>query len=132
MSADELDSATAQIRTVAREWAAAMVSNNPDRIAAFMTQDWVIVSESGIATRDEFLAHLTSGRLTHSAMDEASEPRIRVYNDMAVYTVRATNTAHYDDVQFEADEWTTDVFVRRGSGSGWRCVLSHITATGPE
>ncbi|MFI6866276.1 nuclear transport factor 2 family protein [Nocardia sp. NPDC050406] len=119
------DSAHTELTATARDWARAIVSNDPARIAHFMAEDWVIVSDSGIGTRADFLAHIAAGRLTHSAMDMVSEPRIRVYGDAAVITVRATNTAHFEDERFDADEWTTDVFHRRDGE--WRCVLSHIT-----
>ena len=125
MTGEEFDFA-AEIRAVAQGWADAMVSNDPERIARFMADEWVIVSDSGITTRLEFLDLISSGGLTHSAMDEVGEPRIQVYGDTAVYTARVTNTAHYQGERFVADEWTTDVFVR--GGSGWRCVHSHITA----
>lgn len=123
------DSAHAELLEIARDWAVAIVSNDAARIAHFMADDWVIVSESGIATREEFLAFLTSGDLTHSAMDMVGEPRIRVYGDTAVVTARATNIAHYKGDRFDADEWGTDVFLRRDGE--WRCVLSHLaTAKG--
>ncbi|MEV4876479.1 nuclear transport factor 2 family protein [Streptomyces cyaneofuscatus] len=112
-------------------WAAAIVANDAERIAAFMADEWVIVSESGITDRDTFLAFVTSGDLTHSAMQAITPPRIRVHGDTAVVTARITNTAHYGGDRFDADEWTTDVFVRRNGH--WRCVLSHITpAAAPE
>lgn len=107
------------------EWAAAIVANDAERIAAFMADEWVIVSESGITDRDTFLAFVTSGDLTHSAMQAITPPRVRVHGDTAVVTARITNTAHYGGDRFDADEWTTDVFVRRDGH--WRCVLSHIT-----
>jgi hypothetical protein len=44
-------------------------------------------------------------------------------------TGRVTNTAHHRGQRFDADEWTTDVFVRRDGR--WLCVLSHITAAAP-
>jgi hypothetical protein len=59
-------------------------------------------------------------------MDAISEPRVRTYGETAVVTVRATNTAHFRGERFDADEWTTDVFVRRDGR--WLCALSHITA----
>ncbi|MEU0162600.1 nuclear transport factor 2 family protein [Streptomyces sp. NPDC006261] len=107
------------------EWAAAIVANDAERIAAFMADEWVIVSESGITDRETFLAFVASGDLTHSAMQAITPPRIRVHGGTAVVTVRITNTAHYGGDRFDADEWTTDVFVRRDGH--WRCVLSHIT-----
>ncbi|MFG2552733.1 nuclear transport factor 2 family protein [Streptomyces sp. NPDC048581] len=114
-----------RLAALAHAWAEAMVSNDPTRIADFMADDWVIVSESGISTRAQFLTYVESGDLTHSAFQLVGEPRIQVYGDSAVLTARVTNTAHYQGERFDADEWTTDVFVRRDDG--WRCVLSHIT-----
>ena len=54
------------------------------------------------------------------------DARIRVYGETAIFTARQTNTAHYAGNRFDADEWVTDVFVRRDGR--WLCVLSHITA----
>ncbi|MEV0246559.1 nuclear transport factor 2 family protein [Nocardia sp. NPDC050712] len=121
-----MTSGTAEIRAVARAWADAMISNDAERIGRFMAEEWVIVADSGITGRADFLALITAGGLTHSAMDEVGEPRIQVHGDIAIYTARVTNTAHYQGERFEADEWTTDIFVR--SAAGWRCVHSHITS----
>ncbi|MFI1702235.1 nuclear transport factor 2 family protein [Streptomyces bobili] len=120
----------ADLTAVAEAWAAAIVSNDAARIASFMTDDWAIVSESGIASRDEFLAFVASGQLTHSAMDLVSRPRVRVHGATAVLSVRMTNTAHYGGQRFDADEWTSDVFVKQDGR--WLCLLSHITAAAPE
>ncbi|GHB05801.1 hypothetical protein GCM10010346_31210 [Streptomyces chryseus] len=119
----------AQLLNAAKEWAAAIVSNDAALIARFMADEWVIVSESGITTKEQFLSLVRSGDLTHSAMEFTSRPRIRVHGDTAVFTARATNTAHYGGRRFDADEWTTDVFVHEGSR--WLCVLSHITSAAP-
>lgn len=108
------------------EWTRAIVSNDAERIARFMAEDWVIVSESGVASKEEFLSFVASGRLTHSAMDRVGDVRIRLYGDTAVLTLRATNTAHFEGRRFDADEWTSDVFVRRDDL--WSCVLTQITA----
>jgi ketosteroid isomerase-like protein len=115
-----------ELLAVANAWAAAIVSNDAERIAAFMADEWVIVSDSGVSPREQFLALVASGELSHSAMALIGEARIRVYGDTAVFTGRVTNTAHHQGRRFDADEWTTDVFVRRDGR--WLCVLSHITA----
>jgi ketosteroid isomerase-like protein len=106
-------------------WARAIVSNDAARIAGFMADDWVIVSATGVGTREQFLSLVGSGALTHSAMDRVSDARVRVYGDTAVVTSRQTNTAHFEGQRFDADEWVTDVFVRRDER--WLCVLSQIT-----
>jgi ketosteroid isomerase-like protein len=116
----------AQLVAVAEDWAAAIVSNDAARIASFMADEWVIVSESGVSSKEHFLSVVESGELTHSAMSLVGEARIRAYGDAAVVTGRVTNTAHHLGRRFDADEWTTDVFVKRDGR--WLCVLSHITA----
>ncbi|HEX2185585.1 MAG TPA: nuclear transport factor 2 family protein, partial [Chloroflexota bacterium] len=100
-------------------------SNDAARIESFMADEWVIVSETGISSKEHFLSVVASGELTHSAMDLVSEPRVRVYGDTALWTGRVTNTAHHLGRRFDADEWTTDVFVKRDGR--WLCVLSQIT-----
>jgi ketosteroid isomerase-like protein len=128
---EEPDSADAlQLVRLAKGWAEAIVSDDPARIASFMADEWVIVSGSGIDPKERFLSLVESGTLTHSAMDFRTEPRIRVYGDTAVVTGRVTNTAHYQGERHDADEWTTDVFVRRQGR--WLCVLSHITPVAPD
>lgn len=123
---DPEDPVLSRLIALEREWAEALVSNDADRIAGFMADEWVIVSDSGVTTRERFLALIASGDLTHSAMASVSRPRIRRYGDTAVVTGRVTNTAHYRDRRFDADEWTTDVFVRHDGR--WSCVLTQITA----
>lgn len=120
------DDKTAELVAISDAWAAAIVANDADLIASFMTDDWVIISETGVSPREHLLAMVGSGALTHSAMQRVGEPRIRVYGATVVVTARVTNTARLDGQRFDADEWTTDVFVREGGA--WRCALSHITA----
>lgn len=126
----EGDPVHARLIALAKDWADAIVSNDATRIGGFMADDWVIVSESGVSAKEQFLSLIESGELTHSAMTGVSRPRIRVYGETAVLTARVTNTAHYMGQRFDADEWTTDVFVNRNGR--WLCVLSHITAAAPD
>lgn len=102
-----------------------MVANDADRIGSFMADEWVIVSERGISTKQDFLAFVRSGQLTHSMFEMSGNARIKEYGDTAILSARVVNTAHFGGQQFDADEWTTDVFVRRDGK--WLCVLSHIT-----
>jgi uncharacterized protein (TIGR02246 family) len=121
--------AQAEIVAVADDWAKAIVSNDAERIAGFMADDWVIVSASGVTSRAQYMSLVESGELTHSAMDLVGEASVRIYGETAIFTARQTNTAHYAGRTFDADEWTSDVFVRRDGR--WLCVLSHITAAAP-
>lgn len=120
------DDVQADILAIHEQWSTAIVSNDAGRIGRFMADDWVIVSDSGLTSKEQFLSIIQSGELTHSTFDRVNDARVRTYGDTAVLTARLTNTAHYHGRQFDADEWTTDVFVRRNGR--WLCVLSHITA----
>lgn len=119
------DQESAALVAVADEWNVAMCSNDAERIGDFMADDWVIVSESGVSTKAEFLGFVASGDLTHSTMDRVGSARVRFFGDVALFTTLIVNTAHYGGRQYDADEWTTDVFARRDGR--WCCVLSHIT-----
>src|SRR5688572_30157958 len=119
------DSITQELIEFGSKWAKAMVANDAASIGSFMSDEWVIVSERGISTKQQFLSFVESGALTHSAFEMASDARVQQYGDTAVMTIRVTNTAHFGGQQFDADEWTSDVFVKRDGK--WLCVLSHIT-----
>ena len=102
-----------------------MVANDADRIGSFMGDEWVIVSERGISGKEHFLQFVRSGQLTHSSFEMSGDARVKIYGETAVLTCRIINIAHFAGQRFDADEWTTDVFVRREGR--WLCVLSHIT-----
>ena len=114
-----------EILDLGTEWSAAMVANDAARIGSFMADEWVIVSERGISSKQHFLSFVESGALTHSAFDMNGAAQIEIYGDVAVLTCRVVNTAHFGGQQFDADEWASDVFVRRDGK--WLCVHSHIT-----
>ena len=114
-----------ELLKIGADWAAAMVENDADKIGSYMADEWVIVSERGISTKEEFLSFVRSGQLTHSRFEMVGDARIKEYGDTAILTARVVNTAHFGGQRFDADEWTTDVFVHREGR--WLCVLSHIT-----
>jgi ketosteroid isomerase-like protein len=118
-----------ELLAVAAMWADAIVSNDAARIAGFVADDWVLVDASGISPGKRFLELVESGELTHSAMDPVGPLRVRVYGGTAVVTGRVVNTAHHGGHRFDADEWTTDVFVRRAGR--WSCVLTHVSDAAP-
>jgi ketosteroid isomerase-like protein len=115
----------ADLLKIGEDWAAAMVANDAERISSYMADDWVIVSERGVSTKQDFLGFVRSGQLTHSMFEMRGDARIKEYGDTAVLSARIVNTAHFGGQQFDADEWTTDIFVRREGR--WLCILSHIT-----
>jgi ketosteroid isomerase-like protein len=119
------DSVKQEILNLAGQWAQALVSNDAQKIGSFMSDDWVIVGQSGITRKQDFLPFIESGDLTHETMELIGEARVQIYGDTALLSGRVTNNGHYKGAPFSADEWTTDVFMRREGR--WLCVLSHIT-----
>ena len=51
--------------------------------------------------------------------------RVRIYGDVVLVNARGVNSGHYKGQPFSADEWITDVFVKREGR--WLCVLTHLT-----
>jgi ketosteroid isomerase-like protein len=117
--------AETELLRLGEDWAAAMVANDADQIGSFMADEWVMVSERGISKKEHFLEFVRSGQLTHSTFDMVGDARIKIYGDTAILSARIVNTAHFGGHQFDADEWTTDVFVK--CDGRWLCVHSHIT-----
>ena len=104
-------------------WAAAIVKNDSEAIGRFAEPEWIMVGEGGIFGREQFLESVRSGRVMHDAMS-FDVHTVRMYGDVAVVVARGWNSGAFDGTPFEQDEWTSDVFVRRGDG--WRCVLTHL------
>ena len=123
-SPDEIEVAEAAAR-----FADAIVSNDADRIAACVGDEWRLVGEDGVTDRARFLDVVRSGALTHSMMRPVGDVDVRVHGGVGIVFARVVNTAHFGGRSFEADEWTTDVFVRRHGR--WVCVHSHVTAVRP-
>lgn len=114
------------MRATAVALSEAIVSNDPERIGVYLAEQWRLIDADGVTTRQKFLDVIASGRLSHSRMHASGEIDVQLYGSTAVVLARVLNTAHFEGEVFEADEWTTDVFVR--DNAGWRCVHSHVTA----
>lgn len=114
-----------EILDLSEAWAKAIVANDADRIGEFMAEDWIMVSERGISSREHFLSFVRSGQLTHSAMEMAEFGAFQRHGDTAILAARVTNTAQFGGQTFEANEWTSDVFTK--TDDGWKCVMTHIT-----
>jgi undecaprenyl-diphosphatase len=74
-----------EVLAVADEWAEAMVSNDADRIAWFLADEWVIVHEKGVSERETLLGLIRSGDLTHSRFAKKGDVRVRIYGETALY-----------------------------------------------
>lgn len=108
-----------------RDWSAAIVANDAEKIDQFVTAEWGLVGpHCESVSRARFLAAVVSGDLTHDAMSH-DLLRVDVLGDIAVVTSRGTNTGAFRGEAFQAAEWTIDVFVRQGDR--WRCTQTCLT-----
>ncbi|SUD48710.1 Uncharacterised protein [Nocardia otitidiscaviarum] len=116
-----------EFQSIMDEWASAIVDNDADRIGWFATPDWLLLGpEGGIGHRDRFLALVAAGELVHTAM-ELEVLEVRRFGDAAVVITHGTNAGTWLGHPFGADEWATNVFVRRDGR--W---LGSVTALTPN
>ncbi len=103
----------------------AMISNDPERISECITDDWLLITpEAGPVPRSRILGVVESGRLAHTTMTKVPTQAC-VIGDVAWITGRGKNTATFDGIPIEADEYITDIY-RRVNGK-WLCMLTHLT-----
>ena len=104
---------------------AAMVSNEVERIAACITDDWLLVTpEGGPVPRSRILDVVGSGRLTHASMTKVAT-HAAVLGGVAWVTGRGQNTGTFNGAPIQADEYITDIY--RKVGDAWLCMLTHLT-----
>lgn len=115
-----------EILAVSAAWDAALIDNDAGAVASFMADDWVFVSPSGITPKAELIEWIATGRLAHHAMQAVGSPRVAIHGDVAILTARKASSGTWDGASYTADEWTSEVFVRRDGR--WTCVLSHKAA----
>jgi ketosteroid isomerase-like protein len=115
-----------ELLAVSAAWDVALVDNDAGAVASFMADEWVFVSPSGITPKAELIAWIAMGRLAHHAMEPIGPPRVAIHGDMAILTARKASSGTWDGESYAADEWISEVYVRRDGR--WTCVLSHKAA----
>lgn len=113
------------------ELAAAMQSNDADGIARSLSDDWAVISARGGVGEGKsiFPEGIKQGSLTHTAY-EISEPRVRLYGNVALVTAKVHNAGTSRGKSFDVMERETDVWLWK-DGS-WKCVLTHEAWDGAE
>ncbi|MGZ6315508.1 MAG: nuclear transport factor 2 family protein [Candidatus Limnocylindrales bacterium] len=120
----------AEILAFSVAWDAALVANDADAVAGFMADEWVYVGETGATPKVDLIGWIAAGRLMHDSMRMVNQPRIAVYGDTAMLTCRKASTGSWDGTFYAADEWISEVYVRRHTR--WQCVLSHKSSASGE
>lgn len=118
------------LESFVHRWANAIVANDVEQMARFVTDDWVLIDKPGVITRDTFHGVVAIGALRHTTMTHDVLDIRHLGPDVAVIRTHARNTAIFQGDQIEADEWTTEILVR--SPDGWRCTLTQLTPRVPR
>jgi ketosteroid isomerase-like protein len=120
-----LDAAAADLITLEKQFAQAIVKADVDALHNIVSDDWIIIGPEGkLTNKSEFLGVVRSGALVHSSM-ESDETRVRVYGDTATVTARVVTAGAYQGQAFMTRERSSDVFVRQHGH--WKCVLTQLT-----
>ena len=115
-----------EVRAVSAAWDAALISNDASLVSSFMTDDWVYVGPEGATPKDDLIDWIASGRLAHHSMGAVTRDRVARAGDTVLVTARKASSGRWDGVEYTADEWISDVYVR--AEGGWLCALSQKTA----
>jgi ketosteroid isomerase-like protein len=118
-------SETEELLELEKEFAQAIVKNDPEAIEQFVADDWIIIdADGGIIDKDRFLGVIRSGALTHEIM-ESDDMRVRIYGESAVVTALTRTKGRFMGQNFSTHERATDVFVKQDRR--WQCVFSQLT-----
>jgi ketosteroid isomerase-like protein len=131
-SADQGAGPTAESALAAEEeLARAMQNNDADSIARCLSDDWAVISARGGVGEGKsiFPEGIKQGYLTHKAY-EISEPRVRLYGNVALVTAKVHNAGTHSGKPFDVMERETDVWLWKDGG--WKCVLTHEAWEGAE
>ena len=109
-----------------QEIAHAMGNNDADGITRFLADDWAVIATSGGVGEGKsiFADGIKSGYLTRKTF-EISEPRVRLYGDVALVTTKVQTSGMFQGKPFDVTERQTDVLVWKNGG--WKSILTHET-----
>lgn len=104
--------------------AKAMQDNNADAIKSYLSDGWAVVSGLGGVGEGNsvFPDGIKSGYLTRKTF-EISEPRVRLYGNMALITTKVATSGLFAEKPFDVQERQTDVWI--WMDGKWKCVLTH-------
>ena len=109
-----------------QEIARAMRDNDGPALLHLLSDDWAVIATSGgIAEGPSiFPDGIKSGYLTRKTF-ELSEPRVRLYGNVALITTKVKLSGTFRDKPFDVAERQTDVLVWKDGA--WKSVLTHET-----
>ena len=104
--------------------AKAMQENNGDAVRSYLSDSWAVISAHGGVGEGNsvFPDGISSGTLTRKTF-QISDPRIRLYGNMALITTKVATSGTFVGKPFAVQERQTDVWV--WMDGKWKCVLTH-------
>jgi ketosteroid isomerase-like protein len=108
------------------ELARAIRDNDVDAILRSLDDSWAVINTSGGVGEGPsiFPDGIKSGGLTRKTY-ELSEPRVRLYGDIALVTTKVRTSGVFRGKPFDVVERQTDVL--HWTDGRWKCVLTHET-----
>ena len=109
-----------------QEIARAMQDNNGPDIASLVSDDWAVIATSGRIAEGPsiFPDGIKSGFLMRKTF-ELSEPRARIYGNVAVITTKVKTSGTLNGKPFDVTEHQTDLLLWKDNS--WKSVLIHET-----
>ena len=106
-----------------QKFAQAMQDNDPAGIESVLADDWAVIpSDGGLGEgKSIFPDGIRSGVLTRKTY-ELSEPRVRLYGDVAVVTSKVHNVGTYNGKAYDVLMRQTDVM--QWKAGAWKVVLT--------
>jgi ketosteroid isomerase-like protein len=104
----------------------AIRENNADGITGWLDKDWAVISTRGEVGEGVsiFPSGIQSGVLRRTTF-ETSEPRVRIYGDVALVTTKVKTSGVLGGKPFDVLERQTDVWLWKDGA--WKCILTHET-----
>jgi ketosteroid isomerase-like protein len=109
-----------------QELAKAIRENDTTGILRLLDKDWAVISgRGGVAEGPSiFPDGIRTNYLTRKTF-EISEPRVRLYGDVALVTTKVRTSGLFQGKTFDVVERQTDVL--HWVNGGWKCILTHET-----
>ncbi len=104
--------------------ARAFRNNDAEALSSLFDSSWAVITANGdVAEGPEiFPSGIKNGFRTLKTFD-MSEPRVRLYGNVAVITIKLDLAGVFGGKAFDVLERETDTWVWKDGG--WKCVLTH-------
>ena len=126
----ELQQTEQELQALEQTWADAVKHRDLATIDRIQAEEYVFTDPAGrLWNKARALETVKSGCLTIDSF-ELSDVKVRLYDDIAVVTLRVVWNGQSNGVDISGPQRMTDVFVKRDGR--WQCVASQTTRISPR